>query len=82
MTFITLWYLVVEEDNFLKLKSASTSVVYELKYLANTDSHPTEETMVDQVVGEVFFVASTMSGIHHAVTYCSFGDNFKNCFLD
>jgi hypothetical protein len=69
MIFVTLWYLGVEEDNFLKLKSASTSMVYGLKYSANIDSHLAEESVLDQVVGEVFYAASAMLVICHAVTF-------------
>ena len=51
MIFVTLWYLGVEEDNFFKLKSAFTFVVYGLKCSANIDSQLVEESVLDQVVG-------------------------------
>jgi hypothetical protein len=38
---------------------------------ANIDSHPTEESMVEQVVGEVIFSTSSMLITCHAVNITS-----------
>lgn len=65
----------MEENNFLKWKSASTSVV--LKFSANIDSHPAKESVLDQVVGEVFYAASIMSITCHAVNLFFSFENFK-----
>jgi hypothetical protein len=54
MIFVTLWYVGVEEDNVLKWKSTSTSIVYGLKYSTNIDSHLVEELVINQVVGKCF----------------------------
>jgi hypothetical protein len=54
--FVTLWCLGVEEDNFLKLKSASTSMVYGLKFSTNIELHSVEESVLDRVVRRCFML--------------------------
>jgi len=55
--FVTLWHLLVENDNFLKLKSASTSSI---------GSNLVDELVLHQVVSEMLDVvlAFPVSRLH------------------
>lgn len=57
MIFVTLWHLLVENDNFLKLKSASTSSI---------GSNLVDELVLHQVVSEMLDVvlAFPVSRLH------------------
>jgi hypothetical protein len=91
MIFVTLWYLGVEEDNFLKFKSNSTSIAYGLKYSTNIDSHRAKMSMLDQVVSEVFYTTSAMPVTCHAIDIFAelvktsitvLWSTFKSCIVD
>lgn len=53
MSFKIFRYIGVEEYNFLKKKPDSSSIICGLKFLANIDSQPAKESLIDQVVGEM-----------------------------